>query len=440
MLDIKYIRENVDDIAKTIKQKGIDLDIVELIEIDKQRVSLIKEVEELNSLKNDLNSLIRNASTQSEREELIKKGKIFKEKLEIKEPFLKEIEKKFMELMAKVPTVQASDVPIGKDDSENVVVYEWGKKPSFSFKPKSHVELAEELDIIDFKRGVKVSGFRGYYLKNEGVDLVMALMNYAMHKIASKGFRGMIPPTIVKEKVLFGSGYFSGTTYNGEVDEVYQVITSDKDLEGDKERKFLVGTAEPSLLAYYSNEVISESELPIKIYGFSQCYRSEIGSHGKDTTGLYRVHEFMKVEQIVLTKADKDEAIKAQEEMIAISEEIHKELGLPYRKLAICTGDLSAGKYRQFDMEVWMPGLGRWGETGSASIFLDWQSRRLNVKYKNKDGKKKYVYMLNNTVLPSPRPLIAILENYQQEDGSVVVPEVLIPFMINKAKVIRPKK
>ncbi len=438
MLDIKYIRKNREKIEKTIKDKNLDLNLLELIEVDKERVALIREIEELKSLKNDLNEMIKSAD-DGERQEIIKKGKIFKEKLEVKEPLLREVNEKFEALMVKVPTVQAPDVPIGESEDENVVVYEKGEKPQFSFTPKTHVEIAKDLDLIDFEQGAKISGYRGYYLKNQGVDIVMALMMYAMQKMASKGYRAMIPPTLIKERALFGTGYFSGTKYNPDVDEIYQVVSSKEDLDPNskKEKKFLVGTAEPGLLAYYADKVLDEKDLPIRIYGFSQCYRSEIGSHGRDTTGFYRVHEFMKVEQIVLTTASKEEVDKMQEEMVKISEEIHEELGLPYRKLKICTGDLSTGKYRQYDLEAWMPGLNRWGETGSASIFLDWQARRLNVKYKDKEGNKKYVYMLNNTVLPSPRPLIAILENFQQEDGSIKIPEVLIPFMPHNTSVIK---
>jgi seryl-tRNA synthetase len=277
------------------------------------------------------------------------------------------------------------------------------------------------------ERGAKVGGYRGYYLKNEGVSLVMGLMMFALNKMIEKGYKPMIPPTLVKGFALFGSGYFSGLEYNGEVDEIYQVATSDKEASGaiSKEKKFLVGTAEPSLLAYYANETLKEEQLPIRICGFSQCYRSEIGSYGKDTKGFYRVHEFMKIEQIVLCKANIEESVKLQDEMVGISKEIHRDLGLPHRLLSMCTGDMSPGKYRFFDIEVWLPATKRWAETGSASDFLDWQARRLNVKYKDKDGKNKFVFMLNNTALASIRPFIAILENFQQKDGSVIVPEVL---------------
>jgi seryl-tRNA synthetase len=277
------------------------------------------------------------------------------------------------------------------------------------------------------ERGTKVAGYRGYFVKNEAVMLQMGLMMFALEKLISKGFTPMIPPTLIREFALFGSGYFSGREYNPQVDEIYK-IANDEVLEDGtvkKENKFLVGTAEPSLLAYYANEVLSEKDLPMKICGFSQCYRSEIGSYGKDTKGIYRVHEFMKVEQICICKADVEASDNLQNEMVDISKEIHQDLGLPYRVLQICTGDMSAGKYKMFDMEAWMPSRNSYGETGSASNFLDWQSRRLNVKYKDKDGKNKFVYMLNNTALPSVRPMIAILENYQQKDGSVIVPEVL---------------
>jgi seryl-tRNA synthetase len=295
------------------------------------------------------------------------------------------------------------------------------------------------LDILDLERGAKVAGYRGYYLKNEGVMVVMGLMMYALSKMIEKGYAPMIPPTLIKGFALFGSGYFKGVEYDSETDEIYQVATRDKEMTGEKskEQKFLVGTAEPSLLAYYANEVLEENKLPLKMCGFSPCYRSEIGSYGKDTKGMYRVHEFMKVEQIILAPTDVALTDKLQQEMLGISEELHKDLGLPYRKLQICTGDMGAGKYKMFDLEAWLPGLDRWGETGSASNFLDWQARRLNVKYVDKNGEKKFVYMLNNTALATPRTFIAILENYQQKDGSVKVPEVLQKYV--GKKIILPK-
>ena len=439
MLDIKFIRENKEGIKKAIQEKGIDLDLGELLKVDEERVKLMQEIETLNAKKNELNSQMKESG--SDKEKIIKEGREIKSKLAKIEPELKKIKEKFEDLMVLVPVIHAKDTPIGKDEDENVEVFVWGKKPKFDFEPKTHIELGKSLDILDLERGAKVGGYRGYYLKNEGATLTMAIMNYALSKMVEKGYAPMIPPTLVKEFALFGSGYFKGREYDGKIDEIYQVATSDKEVDGStsKEKKFLVGTAEPSLLAYYSGEVLNESQLPMKLCGYSQCYRSEIGSYGKDTKGIYRVHEFMKIEQVILAPADVGLTDKLQQEMVEISKEMHEELGLPYRQLRICSGDMSAGKYKMFDIEAWMPGLNRYGETGSASNFLDWQSRRLGVKYKNKDGEKKYVYMLNNTALPSPRIFISILENYQQEDGSVKIPEVLEKYMPNGQKVIKIK-
>ncbi|HFC36198.1 MAG TPA: serine--tRNA ligase [Candidatus Moranbacteria bacterium] len=438
MLDIKFVKENKEAIKKAIEDKNIDLDLEELLQVDKKRVRLLQEIESLQAEKNKLNAEI----AQSENKKaIIAKGSEIKKELARLEPKYKEVKNKFEDLMVRVPTIPSEDTPVGKDDADNVEIGRWGDKPKFDFKPKTHIEIGKKLDILDLEKGAKVGGYRGYYLKNEGVSLVMGVMMYAVNKMIEKGFAPMIPPTLVKEFALFGSGYFKGREYDGETDEIYQVATSDKEADGSKskEKKFLVGTAEPSLLAYYSGEVLEEKDLPVKVCGYSQCYRSEIGSYGKDTKGMYRVHEFMKVEQVVISKASIEESDKLQKEMVAISREMHEELGLPYRVLQICTGDMGAGKYKMFDLEAWMPGLERWGETGSASNFLDWQARRLNVKYKDENGNKKFAYLLNNTALPSPRIFIAILENYQQADGSVIVPEVLRKWMPGKVEVIKSK-
>jgi seryl-tRNA synthetase len=441
MLDIKYIRENKDQIVKAVENKGIDLNLEKLIELDKERVRLIQDIEELKSLKNDLNYLIQNAKTDEEKAEEIEKGKEIKLKLESKEPEYQKIKEEFDKLMVSVPTIPSPDTPVGKSEEENMEVLRSGTIPKFDFVPKDHITLGKELDILDFERGAKVAGYRGYYLKNEGATLAMALMMYALNKMVEKGFSPMIPPTLVKDFSLFGSGYFKGTEYDGEVDEIYQVASSDKEADGKKtkDKKFLVGTAEPSLLAYYSGEVLKEEQLPMKLCGYSQCYRSEIGSYGKDTKGLYRVHEFMKVEQVILAKANIEESSQLQEEMLDISKEMLEEIGLPYRQLQICTGDMSPGKYRMFDLEVWIPSREGYGESGSASNFLDWQSRRLNVKYTDQIGEKRYVYMLNNTALATPRVFIAILENFQQADGSVKIPEVLRKWMPGNIKNITKK-
>lgn len=431
MLDIQYIRDHKDEVAKAATDKNLSFDVEALLSADTERVKLQQELEELYSLKNDINDLIAKAAPE-ERVDILAKAKEIKVKTEELEPVCREAREKFDRLMAGAPMVPSPDTPIGKSEVDNVEVATWGEKKLFNFSPKTHIELGKALDILDLERGAKVAGYRGYYWKNEGVLLVMGLMQYALRKMTGKGYAPMIPPTLVKSFPLFGSGYFKGVEYNGDVDEIYQVATRDKEVDGSasKEQKFLVGTAEPSLLAYYANETLGGSTLPLRMCGFSQCYRSEIGSYGKDTKGLYRVHEFMKVEQVVLAPSDIDIADRLQEEMKDLSAEMHRELGLSYRQIQICTGDMSAGKYRAFDIEAWLPGMNRWAETGSASNFLDWQARRLNVKYTDSaTGEKKYVFMLNNTAMPSIRPMIAILENYQQADGSVVVPDVLRPYV-----------
>ncbi|MDE2144637.1 MAG: serine--tRNA ligase [Patescibacteria group bacterium] len=424
MLDIKFIREHTAELKEAVKNKGIKLDLDELLEVDKERVALTREAELFNRSKNELSDRISKAKDETERKALIQEGR------GLKEPDLKNLDgvkKRFDELMAKVPTIPSPDTPVGRDESGNKEIFRWGEPKEFDFEPKNHIELGKALDILDFDRGGKVGGFRGYYLKNDGVLLTIGLMMYALNKMVSRGFTPMIPPTLVKQFALFGSGYFKGLEYDPNIDEIYQVATSDKEATGEisKDKKFLVGTAEPSLLAYYAGEVLEGKNLPVKLCGYSQCYRSEIGSYSKDVKGLYRVHEFMKVEQVAIVEANIEEANKLQDEMTSISGEMHEELGLTYRRLQICTGDMSPGKYRAFDLEAWLPGMKRWAETGSASNFLDWQSRRLNIKYVDGPEERKYVYMLNNTALPSPRVLIAILENYQTKDGDIVVPEVL---------------
>ena len=441
MLDIKFIRENREKVTDAILKKNISLDLDELLEIDKERIRLLQEIEQLQAIKNDLNALIKSAADDSERQEVIAKGKDIKLKLENKEPEYRVIKQKFEELMVKVPNIISADTPIGKSDADNMEIDRGGEIPTFDFEVKDHIQLGKDLDILDLEKGAKVAGFRGYYVKNEGVSLMMALMMYAVNKMIEKGYSPMIPPTLVKGSALFGTGYFKGLEYDSAVDEVYEVASGDKEADGNdsKEKKFLVGTAEAPLCAYFSDEVLKAGQLPIKLCGYSQCYRSEIGSYGKDTKGLYRVHEFMKVEQVVLMEADEQKSIEMHDAMLEISKEIHAELGLPYRVLKICSGDMSAGKYRAYDIEAWMPSRDGYGETGSASNFLDWQARRLNVKYVDESGEKKHVFMLNNTVLPSPRPFIAILENFQQADGSVLIPEVLRKYMPGNMEKIASK-
>jgi seryl-tRNA synthetase len=447
MLDIKFIRENAATVKDAATKKNLDPKVIdELLAVDEERRGLMTQLETVRAAQ-------KKAANREDGTRLKEEYK----KIEAEGDFAG-IERRFNELMARMPNIISPDTPIGRSEDENKEIFRWmpgegnvgsDKEPRvFDFEPKTHIELGTSLDILDFDRGAKVAGFRGYYVKNEGVLLVMGMMMYAIQKMVEKGFAPMIPPTLVKQFPLFGSGYFKGIEYDATVDEIYKVATASTATAaaGESEDKFLVGTSEPSLLAYYADEILRGDQLPLRLAGYSQCYRSEIGSYGKDVKGMYRVHEFQKVEQVVLAPADIEAANKLQDEMVAISGELHQDLGLPYRRLAICTGDLSAGKYRQFDTEAWLPGMKRWAETGSASNFLDWQSRRLNVKYTvpagdssvgydgiaAKPGERKFVYMLNNTALPSPRIFIAILENYQTRDGRVEVPEVLQKYVGKK--------
>jgi len=427
MLDIKFIRANTNKIKIAASNKHIQIDIDHLLAIDKIRINIIREIESIKAEQNKLSKIKPDQET-------IKKLKGSKNKIAELEKKLNGINKEYFDLMIKVPTIPSDDVPFGKDDHDNIEIYKWGEPRKFNFTPKSHIELAENLDLIDFSRGAKVAGYRGYYVKNEAVMLQIGLMVFALEKLIKRGFTPVIPPTLVKEFALFGSGYFSGKHYDPQIDEIYKIANNEeKTADGTikKEDKFLIGTAEPSILAYYSDEIIDEKKLPMRLCGFSQCYRSEIGSYGKNTKGLYRVHEFMKIEQIGITHADIDESEKMHQELISIAKELHEDLKIPYRQLLICTGDLGAGKYKQYDIEAWIPSMNSYGETGSASNFLDWQSRRLGIRYKD-NKETKYVYILNNTAIPSPRILIAILENYQQSDGSILVPEVLQKYLPNK--------
>jgi seryl-tRNA synthetase len=340
-------------------------------------------------------------------------------------------------LLLLVPNVPSKETPVGKDSSQNVPWSYWSpttgqiepKDPKvadvptkFNFEPKDHITLGKELDLIDKDRGVITSGFRGYYLKNEAVLLQYALLWHAIAKLREKGFTLMVPPVLVREFSLVGSGHFPLGK-----DEIYQISNAGDMNEGDtsKEPLYLAGTSEPSLLAYYADTILEEKDLPLKLSGISPCYRSEVGSYGKDAHGIYRIHEFMKVEQVILCKADENEADSWHEKLRETAEEILQELKLPYRVLNICTGDMGAGKYKMYDIETWMPSRQDYGETHSDSNLTDWQARRLNIRYRDTAGKIHYVYTLNNTAVASPRILIPILENYQQADGSVMVPEVL---------------
>ncbi len=417
MLDINFIRDHADKVKQAAKNKNRSSDAVDkVISLDVDRRRLIAEIDNLRAERNKLNDELKIARTP----ELMAQSGQLKTKLQDLEPQLRQIESTLEELMYQIPNIPLDEVPVGKDESQNKVVKTWGDIPKTDFTPKSHVELAEGLDLIDFDRGSKVAGFRGYFLKNEAVTLQFALMQFTLQKFISKGYTPIVPPVILKKRSFLNTGHFPW----GEM-ETYKFERSDQD---DTET-YLAGTAEVPLVSYYQDEVLLEKDLPIKMIGFSPCYRKEAGSYGKDTKGVYRVHEFVKTEQVVLCKNDLEESKRLHEEMLSLTEEIAQDLGLPYRVLLMCTGDMGEPQAKKYDLEAWMPGRNNWGELASDSIMLDFQSRRANIRYRDGQNNMQYVHMLNNTASNSPRWLVAILENYQQADGSIKVPSVLVPYV-----------
>lgn len=414
MLDINFIRENIDLVKKGAKDKGIKIDIAKLIKLDDQRRTLIKEFEGYKAEKN-LNSKEIAKLAAKEKQKAIKKMQTIGAKEKQVSEKLAAVQEEFDQLMLQVPQPASADTPLGKDDTENQVVRTWGKIPDLSTTPKSHVEIGIDLDIIDIERGVKVAGSRSYFLKGDGARLEMAMMLFTIDHLHSKGFTLLTPPVIVNDEVMYNTGYYPG----GEEDAYHL----------DREPLSLIGTAEVPVTSYHSEEILIEKNLPILYSGYSTCFRREAGTYGKDTHGLYRLHQFQKVEQVVLCKNDLAESIKMHEFITKNSEEIMQALELPYRVVAVCTGDLGKGQYKKYDIEAWMPSRNAYGETHSSSIFLDFQARRLRTRYKDSDGKIHYVHTLNNTALASPRTLIPFLEVHQQPDGSIKIPAALVHYM-----------
>ncbi len=432
MLDINFIRENLKKLKQVTKDKGIELDYDKLLKLDDKRRELIQKIDDLRQKRNANAELLKDP--QKRTDNLINQGKVLKDKLTALENDFNKVKVQFDEMMLKVPNLISEDTPVGLDESANKVIDKKGELPEFDFKIKDHLQLGKELDILDIDRGVKVSGFRGYYLKNDGARMHLAVLMYVFNKLIAKGFTPFIPPTLVREMALIGSGHFPESK-----EEVYQIGNPGKLETGEtvKESLFLAGTSEPSLLAYHANEIVDKKELPLKYCAFSPCYRSEVGSYGKDTKGIYRLHEFWKVEQVIISQADIKEGVKLLEDLREIAEEIIQDFKLPYQVVSICTGDMGAGKYKMYDLETWMPSRQSYSETHSDSFLTDWQARRLNLRYKDKKGEIKYAYTLNNTALASPRILIALWENYQNKDGSITIPEVLRPYLANQQKITK---
>ncbi|MDD3487282.1 MAG: serine--tRNA ligase [Candidatus Moranbacteria bacterium] len=419
MLDIKFIRENAEEVKKNCKLRNIGCDVDRLLELDEKRRKMITEIGELKEEKNKINDEIKSASDKAA---LVEKGKDVKTKLEKIEPEFLETEKEWKKLLIAVPNMTHPDSPIGKDDSENKEIERYGEPPKFDFEPKGHEELMIDLDLIDFERGAKVTGAKFYFLKNEAVFLEQALINFAFEKLVKKGFVPFTTPDLAKDKVLLGIGY----NPRGSETQIYSVENTDLNL---------VGTAEITMGGYHMDEIIPEDKLPLRYVALSHCYRTEAGSYGRHSAGLYRVHQFTKVEMFAYTTPEESE--KMHMEIKNIEVEIFKELGVPFRVVDICTGDLGGPAYRKYDLEAWMTSRDGWGEVTSTSDTTTYQARRLNVKVKCADGTKEYLHMLNGTAVAISRALIAVIENGQQADGSIVVPEVLRKWMPEGMGVIK---
>ncbi len=412
MLDINFIRENLDAVKAGAIKKHIKIDLDKLIKVDDKRRALLQEVEKLRATQNEVSKKI-SAASDSEKVSLIAQMQTLKKELQALEKELKDTMRIWRELMLQVPNIPDISVPEGKDDSENVEVKSWGEKPQFNFEPKSHIDLMLNLDMVDFERGTKVAGFRGYFLKNDGALLAWAVWQAAQKHFLEKGFEPISVPSLVRKETLMGTGYIPG----GE-DDLYKT----------QDELYLSGTGEVATMAYFMDEVLPKQMLPKKFLSFSPCFRREAGSHGKDTKGLIRVHEFFKWEQVVLCEASHEESVKWHEWINRNTEEFVEKLGIPYRTVVNCGGDLGLGQVKKYDIELWVPNENKYREISSASYFHDFQTRRLNIRYKD-DDKLRFVHSLNSTAAPTPRFLVAIVENNQQEDGSIVVPEILRPYL-----------
>lgn len=413
MLDINFIRGNPDLIKKACLNKQLDPKVVdELIAIDLQRREKQQQVDELRQQANKQAELIKMsvANGQKPTPEQLQAGKTIKLKLKEIEPELTKIEGEYKKLMFYIPNPPADDVPVGKDEASNVVMEKIGEPTKFAFQPKSHQEIMENLGWLDTKRAVKIAGFRAYFLQGDGLLLEQALLKYALKLLVDEGFTPMAVPVMVNPEAMWGTGFLPW----GENDH-YQ--TQDK--------QFLTGTAEVALTSYHMGEILNQKDLPIKLCGISPCFRREIGSHGKDTQGIIRVHQFNKIEQVVLTVADEKETKNWHEKIRALSEKLLQNLGLPYQILLMCTGDMGAGQRKKYDLETWFPAQQKYRETHSASYFNDFQARRLNIRYRASDGTLKYVYTLNNTMAATPRLLAACVENWQTADGQIQIPEFI---------------
>lgn len=415
MLDYKFIKDNLEAVKENIKNRNMHADADKVVELFDKRTALVTKQQELQQKRNENAKAMKQKLDDKTRAELIETGKNLKEELAQFEKELSETEIALEEAARQIPNMIHPDAPIGKLDTENLEVKKVGTPRKFDFEPKDHVQLAEELDLLDFDRGTKVSGPKFYYLKNEAVFLEQALIMYALNTLKKHGFEIFITPDIAKEEVLKGIGF----NPRGNESNVYSI---------EEEGTCLVATAEITLGGYHSGEILEKSKLPLMYGGLSHCFRREAGAAGQFSKGLYRVHQFDKVEMFVYSTPEKSDEM--HEKLRQIEEEIFTGLGLPFHVVDTCSGDLGAPAYRKWDLEAWMPGRngGEYGEVTSTSNCTDYQARRLNIKYKDDDGKNKYVHTLNGTAIAVGRAMLAIFENYQNADGSITIPQVLVPY------------
>jgi seryl-tRNA synthetase len=420
MVDLRMLREDPDRFREGAQKKGFKVDIDGVLRCDEERRRLQAAIDRK---KQDLGlkSVRMKRVEGAERSKLQEELKTFSRAIKIDEIRLRQKESELEAGLLSIPNPPLQEVPIGEDESENVEIRRWGDPPAFSFEPKDHVELGLQHDIIDIERGVKVSGTRSYYLKNEGAMLENALMRYAMDVLLKRGYTPFTTPVLVREDCMVGSGFFPTGR-----EESYSI---------EKDELFLIGTSEVTLVSYHRDEILAEDDLPKKYAAFTPCFRREAGSYGKDVRGLFRVHQFQKIEQVVICRDDYDEMQRFHEELLSNAEGIMQSLELPYRVVEVCTGEMGMGQIKKHDIECWMPGRGGYGETHSCSSFADFQSRRSKLRYKSKDGTNRFPFTLNNTAAASPRQLIPIIENYQNEDGSITVPDVLVPYMNGRTKI-----
>ncbi len=407
MLDIKFIRENADIVKMAATKKKIKVDIDKLLKVDDERREIMQRLEGKRAEQKKVSDNIPNTPDVAYRQKLIADMQTLKAEIQTEEDALKPVLEEWQKLMLQVPNIPDMTVPDGDSDADNEEIKTWGEKTEFPFEAKDHVELMLKHNMVDFERGGKVHGFRGYYLLGDGARLSWAIWNYANDFFQQKGFVPVLPPAVVRKSNLYGTGHLPN-----DADDVYR--TQDED--------YLIGTSEVSVMGYFADEILNKEEFPIKFLGFSPCFRREAGSHGKDTRGLIRVHEFYKLEQVVLCEASHEESVRLHEWINRNTEEFIESLGIPYHTVVNCGGDLGQGQVKKYDVELWVPGEKTYREISSASYFHDFQTRRFNIRYRDADNKIRYAHSLNCTAIPTPRILVSLVENFQQADGSIAIP------------------